>query len=348
MTKVVLRYLPWLAGFGVILTLGVMGLGAFTRLVDAGLGCPDWPGCYGHWFVSKISPTVAPAIVSYKAWAEMIHRYMAGTLASLTMLVFLSLVWLSFNKQAFNHSFNNLAKFAGILAISLWLLIMYQILLGRWTVTLQLLPIVVTQHLLGAQGIAGLLWITLLLSMKVTPAVRLNSIDPTSLNKATWLSKGLPWLGLGLLLVQIFLGAWTSTHYAALSCEGFPFCTNEGIGFPTHFKEAFHVSMIPANYEGGLLSSAVRQTIHMTHRLGALVVSVYLLGMSLFFIRKGNVWLKNISVGIMGLVLLQITLGIANVLFQLPLAIAIAHNITATLLFLTLITLCFGMTVWLK
>ncbi len=390
----VARCLPWLAGGGVLLTLCVMGFGAFTRLMDAGLGCPDWPGCYGHWVVPSVenvhwvgSHSHTP-LVAYKAWIEMAHRYVAGSLATLTFIVLLSLIFLSITIQKTNKpkqldkTLKHLALFSVTLfnirlhvnktyftlAIGLLLLIIYQILLGRWTVTLHLLPIIVTQHLLGAMGILSLLWLTVLFitvpplgcatqqqvsAMSSFHDLTVDANKPLSYDnslslhdKKKWM-KYLPVIGLILLLLQIFLGAWTSTHYASLSCTDFPFCHNEGTWFPNYFRQAFHISTVTQfNYEGGLLPDTVRQTIHMTHRLGAVLLSIYLLFMVAMLLSyvKENTLLFIATLCTVGVLLAQITLGVANVLFQLPLAIAVAHNLMASLLLLCLVTLCYGMT----
>lgn len=308
------RLLQRLSGAGAFFTILVIALGALTRLVNAGLGCPDWPGCYGHIVVpaKHLAHLIYPKtpLVAYKAWAEMIHRYCAGALSFISVWVFSLLCY----RKRF------------LLALSLLLLVLYQIALGRWTVTLQLLPVIVTQHLMGGMLIASLLWF---IHLREKPQVRvvLRAFHP--LAKAAFI----------VLLCQIALGAWTSTHYASLSCDGFPFCSLH-TAMHWHLKEAFSLSPVGINYEGGVLPLIIRQTIHMTHRFGALFVGIYLLLFAGFVASKvHNARVQRVNIVMLGLLFLQITLGIANVLFQLPLGIAIAHTVTAVLLLLTIVSL---------
>lgn len=369
------RWLPWLAGAGVLLTLCVMGLGAFTRLMDAGLGCPDWPGCYGHWVLPKTVQVPArlwhTPLDTQKAWVEMIHRYVAGLLGMVTLAVFLGLVYLRVYSRvrvtlssALPNACYTSNKTYGRLAAGLFLLVIYQIALGRWTVTWHLLPIIVTQHLLGAMGILSVLWLTVLATAvgAHNPGLLSHRAEPTERTARKGLLKihegyrrealpgwitWLPFLGLILLLLQIFLGAWTSTHYASLSCTDFPFCHNEGPWFPIQFTRAFHISTLTQlNYEGGTLPEAARQTIHMTHRAGAVLLSAYLLfmGSLLFTHVTQSRLLFTATLCTLGVLLVQIALGIANVVFQLPLVSAVAHTLTAGLLLLCLVTLCYGVT----
>jgi len=296
----------------------VIALGAFTRLVDAGLGCPDWPLCYGHLMV----PT--NALDTFKAWAEMIHRYFAGCLS----LFVLGIIILSFTKRSRNRT--NM-----ILAGMLLFLILYQIMLGQWTVTLKLLPLVVTQHLLGGFLILSTLWLLYLNNHELVTSQRDKSASMTY--------KGAI-VALIILFFQIILGAWTSTNYAALSCPDFPFCFNENPLFNMHLKNAFQViSPIGLNYEGGVLAEPLRQTIHMTHRLGALIFTLYFLIFSIFAIPKikQNMQLLRSFYWIWGLLSIQICLGLINVFFQLPLISALSHNLVASLLLLSLITLVY-------
>ncbi len=302
--------------------LGVIGLGAFTRLMDAGLGCPDWPGCYGH----LIAPLTQVTDISvYKPWTEMIHRYFVGILSLLISFIILMIL-----SRKILRTFSNI-----ILAIVLMLLLSYQIMLGQWTVTLKLLPIIVSQHLLGGFLILSTLWLVYLNNNN------LNNNIPKFPQK----NKILPWaiLGLALLLLQILLGAWTSTNYASLSCTDFPFCHNDQ-SMVWHLKEAFNLfSAIGVNYEGGVLSTVIRQTIQMTHRFGALILTSYLV----MFAAIVSLQLKNRPdllkplYTMLGLLCVQFCLGISNVVFKLPLVTAISHTIVAALLLLSLITFIF-------
>lgn len=302
------------------LALVVIALGAFTRLIDAGLGCPDWPGCYGHLTVSGAEQAGAQ-LVAYKAWAEMMHRYGVAGLSGFIVCV----VLIIFSKKALRNKANV------ILAVFLLLLLIYQILLGSLTVTLKLLPIIVSQHLLGGFFILSTLWLIYLHNKPVyIPSVGSKE------------KKLFPWAMLALILVllQISLGAWTSTHYASLSCPAFPLCMNTQV-FTWHFKEAFQLfSPVGINYEGGVLPEALRQTIQMTHRLGALILTTYLviLMMVAIPILKRSARLMQSIYLIFGLLILQLCMGISNVIFKLPLIVAMSHNIIAVLLLLAVIT----------
>ena len=319
------------------LSLGVIGLGAFTRLIDAGLGCPDWPGCYGQMIVPLTEMARQKAalhypgshLITYKAWAEMIHRYCVGALS----LFMLAIVVLIFSRRALRVRSNS------VLAVLMTLLLVYQIILGQLTVTLKLLPIIVSQHLLGGFFILTLLWLVYLNNTSYVVIV-----DEVKAAK-----KILPWavIALVLIVLQIMLGAWTSTNYASLSCPDFPFCSNErAISF--QFKEAFHFfAPVGVNYEGGVLSTTIRQTIQMSHRLGALIVTIYLF----MFVALARTKLTyDSSFGhllylMLGLLCIQLCIGISNVIFKLPLVTAISHTLIAVLLLLSVVTVVFKLVV---
>lgn len=318
------RLLSQLAFIAVFFALGVIALGAFTRLIDAGLGCPDWPGCYGHW-LPNAQQTIT-SFVAYKAWAEMIHRYFAGTLSFLILMI-VACIFMKKNNGKANR----------ILAICLVLLVVYQILLGQWTVTLKLLPIIVTQHLLGGFLILSTLWLIYLHNRH--PAI----FPPVAQEKSR---KGILFfslLGTLLLLLQIALGAWTSTNYAALSCTAFPFCERTGV-FTFHWQEAFSlVSPVGVNYEGGVLPIEARQTIQMVHRIGALCITLYffiLLGWALNKLQRLPALLAPLYV-VLGLLSVQLCVGISNVIFKLPLVNAVSHTLLAALLLLAWMTFIF-------
>lgn len=324
--------MAWFASF---FALCVIALGAFTRLIDAGLGCPDWPGCYGHLAVPTSNVAIVGAnlqfpatpFVAYKAWAEMIHRYFVGALS----LLILGIVITVFAQKKTRTRGNVL------LAFSLILLLIYQIRLGQWTVTLKLWPVIVTQHLLGGFFILSVLWMIYLNN----PAHRVVA------NKPCVRSGGLigAVIALILLLLQISVGAWTSTNYASFSCPDFPFCRNDEI-LVMHFKQAFQFfSPVGVNYTGGVLPEVVRQTIQMTHRFGALIFTGYILifiALALPRIKRSLPLMKTVYL-ILGLLMLQLCLGIVNVLFKLPLATALAHTLVAALLLLAIITWVFQM-----
>lgn len=314
-----------------ILAWVVIGLGAYTRLTNAGLGCPDWPGCYGHFTVPHSQTLIQKnnrafantPLVKSKAWAEMVHRYFAGTLGLLVIVIAL-LAALAANQYGFHYL---------LFAMFLFALIIFQAALGMLTVTLKLLPLIVSLHLIGGMTILGILWL-----------VYLKSHNKVTTGKLTATYSLRPWATLGLILVilQIALGAWTSTNYAALSCPSFPYC-HAHWAQRFDFQHAFNlISPIGVNYEGGQLNNIARETIHMTHRFGALIVSCYLLGFIIWIqMKKQFHTLKKISYFIAIILIVQISLGILNVLLKLPLTIAVSHNLLAALLLLSLVSINF-------
>ncbi len=304
-----------------VFALCVIVLGAYTRLTDAGLGCPDWPTCYGHLTVPASAEDVKQKhyleqrpLEPSKGWAEMIHRYFAG---SLGLLILLATVW-SWRRRTSDP------RQPVWLPTLLLGVVIFQALLGMWTVTLLLKPVVVMGHLLG--GFATLALLFLLVRVTGQPHV-----VQTSPGTRLWAL-----LALIVLVLQIALGGWTSTNYAALACADFPTC--HGQWWPeTDFSEAFVLWRgLGVNYEYGVLDNPARTAIHMAHRLGALVSLVVVGGFALRLIGEGD---EAGRVGwiVLLLLLLQVTLGISNVLLHLPLSVAVAHNATAALLLLSLI-----------
>lgn len=315
-----------------LLALCVIVLGAYTRIKDAGLGCPDWPGCYGQLIVPETPHALAKAkeafpthtVEAHKAWAEMIHRYFAGTLA--TLIFILTLVGFIQKRR--------LQLPVGLL-LALASLIIFQALLGMWTVTLKLLPVVVMGHLLGGLTIVALVW---LLALHTSGRLR-NPLPIQTHGLRPWAS-----FGLIILAVQIMLGGWTSANYAGIACPDFPFCY--GNLWPTmDFKQAFQLWMpVGFDYQGGSLSEQAKITIQMMHRLGALITTLYLgwLGLRLI-VENYSALLRNLGIILLLLLLAQVGLGIINVLLRLPLHVAVSHNAVAVLLLLTLVTLNFSL-----
>lgn len=315
------------------LCLVVVILGAFTRLVDAGLGCPDWPGCYGHLTWPSSAEHVAQAerlfpdapVEHDKTWPEMVHRYAAGALG-LFILALTALTWRNHRRWPAIH-------YPRWHATGLLALVALQAAFGAWTVTLKLWPQVVTAHLLGGFATLSLLWLlTLRLgnrpwTLSAQSERRLRGLRP------------LIWLALVALVLQIALGGWTSANYAALACTDFPTC--HGRWWPqTDFVRAFNFAQgVGPNYLGGLLEGEARTAIHLSHRLGALVVTV------LVALLLGRLWragarpARRLGLAIGALLVLQIGLGVSNVLASLPLAAAVAHNAVGALLLLALVTL---------
>jgi len=313
------RRLAWTA---TALTLIVIVAGAWVRLTHAGLGCPDWPGCYGMvtWpntpehiesATREFSEhTTARAVDSGKAFREMFHRYVAGMLG-LLILALAVIAWRD-RQRIPGHP---VALPSIILA-----LVVFQAALGMWTVTLLLKPAIVTAHLIGGMStFLLLLW----LSLRVTPRSERVSLPA----RAATLSITVV---LAIIAVQVVLGGWVSTNYAALACTGFPTCG--GQWWPeVNFAEGFRIWRgIGVDYEGGVLDPAARNAIHMVHRLWAVVV----VGAFAWLVwRLWRVEELRAPVALTGLVLIaQVLLGITNVVAGLPLANAVAHNGVAALL----------------
>lgn len=327
-----------LAKFALILAVLVIMLGAYTRLTDAGLGCPDWPGCYGRMVLPNSGPALINAqhtypdqpIVAHKAWTEMVHRYIAGTLG---LLIIILAVWAVINyRKGVPQPMLTPFLLVGVL--------IFQAVLGMWTVTLKLLPLVVTGHLLGGMAIAALLsWLT-----AATSSPEINTVA----TQREWMSrdsspaiKCLLFLGLVILAIQLFLGAWTSTNYAALACgSDFPTC-HTTLWPQMDWTKAFNIfSPIGPNYEGGRLEMTARVTIQMAHRYWAFITFIYLVLTSLVLLfSKFNVRLRTIIIWLLILLGVQIALGIINVVKLLPLGVAVAHNGIAVLLLITMVFL---------
>lgn len=318
-----------LAKWTAFLAFVVVVLGAYTRLSDAGLGCPDWPGCYGQITVPREATSLdaeaelhaTRPLEPEKAWKEMVHRYFAGALG--LMIVILAVVaWR--NRREPTQPLG--------LPLFLVLLVIFQALLGMWTVTLLLKPVVVMAHLLGGlTTFALLVWL----------ALRTGPVRP--MREARSLSHLRSWtiMAIVIVVIQIALGGWTSANYAALACgSDFPTCLGEW--WPEmDFSEAFVLWRgIGVDYEYGVLDNEARAAIQMTHRIGFVVTFLFVGWLSLRLITNGRSRVaRNIGLLIGVLLLLQVGLGIANVLLNLPLAVATAHNAGAALLLASLVLL---------
>lgn len=324
----------------VVLCFVVVTVGAYVRLSDAGLGCPDWPGCYGHLVgVPEQSEHVAAANQAFperpveagKAWKEMIHRYLAGILGLLILCMAL-LAWRRVISPPHASHLTPHARVQWRLPTVLLGLVIFQALLGMWTVTLLLKPLIVSAHLLGGMAILALLLLCLL-----RRGEHLRAWTAHSLSRL----RAFAGVALAVLIGQIFLGAWTSTNYAALACPDFPTC--QGVWWPeTDFATAFTLwHGLGMNYEYGILDSVPRATIHLTHRIGAIVTSAVLLGLAASLHARGRDdgrWRKLAGLLVAAL-LLQIILGVSTVLGHLPLPLAVAHNGGAALLLLTVMAI---------
>ncbi|MGF1777853.1 COX15/CtaA family protein [Vibrio nomapromontoriensis] len=348
-----------------VLTVIVIAMGAYTRLADAGLGCPDWPGCYGQLTVPtdkvevQVANTLYPerAVEQDKAWLEMIHRYLAGALG---LLVFMITV-IGIVKE--RH------RMGLLLPLSLSVIIVFQAALGMWTVTLKLMPIVVMGHLLGGFTMFALLFFSYL---RLRPSVIIDrraeqvgandlstspqrqpfqpkvvtpnqGIDTEPFSRqisASELPNSLKYLAavaLVLTIIQIMLGGWTSSNYAAVVCTSLPICEGqwfESLDFITAFTPV-HFGV--ESYEFGVLDYAARMTIHVTHRIGAMLVTVVVCLLIYQLMRQQHKAFKRLGKGLAMMLVMQLLLGVCNVLFHLPLGIAVLHNLGAALLLLTLI-----------
>ena len=290
------------------LALIVIVVGAYVRLSDAGLGCPDWPFCYGRPLPAQIADGAAHA----KAWKEMGHRYIAGGLGVLILLLFIS-SW----RLRRSHA----------LATAILALVVFQATLGMWTVTMLLKPAIVTAHLVGGMAIFALLiWLTL-------------SQYEHAFSQETKTVRVPAALALAVVVIQIALGGWVSANYAALACPDLPGCRGQFFP-PMDFANAFHVLReLGRTGDGGLLPLEALVAIHWTHRMFALVVVAAAGYASLRAFRVPV--LRKIGAVVACLLTLQISLGIANVAFSLPLALAAAHNAGAALLLASLVVLNF-------
>jgi len=314
-----------LALAGVVLAFGVVVLGAWVRLSNAGLGCPDWPGCYGHLTADDAAQN-AEAInqafperpfTYHKAIKEMVHRYFAGTL----VLVIVALAALAFRNRRDPQQ-------PVALPVALVGLVFLQALLGMWTVTLLLKPLIVVLHLLGGLTTLALLaW----LAGGDSSASEMRNVP---------ILKKLATIGLIVLALQIALGGWTSSNYAALACPDFPTCQNSY--WPQmDAKDAFVLWRgLGIDYEGGVLDHPARVAIHFVHRLGALVTALVLGFLSFVAIRSGPTRSVRIAGMVLAAVLVcQLILGPTMVIRALPLALATAHNAVAALLLLAVVAL---------
>ena len=313
----------WLATIAIFLTMGVILLGAYTRLTDAGLGCPDWPGCYGFLKVPHQEHHIAAAeqafpdrpLVHHKAWNEMVHRYFAGSLGLLIAAIFFSSM---FSRQS-----------SRAVPAVLLLLVVFQAALGMWTVTLNLLPLVVMGHLLGGFSLLSLLAVYWL---KLHPDYRVQEPQLVSL-------KPFAVLAIIVLVSQIALGGWTAANYAALACIELPVC-EQGWLERLNLSEAFDLHLGHDDYEYGVMSAEARQTVHVFHRFGAMVTLIILAAFLLQLWRRAQAPLmRKLILAAATLLLLQFSLGVMNVALHLPLLNAVAHNFVAANLLMLMVVI---------
>jgi heme a synthase len=334
---VVLRRLALAA---MLLAFCVVVFGAYVRLTHAGLGCPDWPGCYGHFTPAAAAAadagTEAAPLHVGKAWREMIHRYGASTLGLLILVIAaLAVLW------------RRHADVPQALPLALLGMVIFQGLLGMWTVTLLLKPLIVTLHLIfGFTTLSMLWWLWLTLRRRTsnpwsgTRSAMGGGSSAAMLRTAPRLLQRVALVALLALMVQIALGGWTSTNYAAVACPDLPKC--QASWWPqADFGEGFVLWRgLGINYEGGVLDHPARVAIHFTHRLGAVVATVALLFaaiMTWYTRRERNS--RFAAAAILAALILQLGIGVCMVLLGFPLWLATAHNAGAALLLLATLAL---------
>jgi cytochrome c oxidase assembly protein subunit 15 len=314
-----------------ILSFIVIVLGAYVRLSDAGLGCPDWPGCYGKLLgvpdtgadIESANSEFDRPVEIAKAWKEMIHRYAAGLLGILIFII--SFILIRKDRNGERHVVSGLVL-SGFL--------IFQALLGMWTVTLQLKPLIVMGHLLGGFTLFNLLaWQWL----------RCQSFDIKLEYQVAQKYFRFSILAIAVLSIQIALGGWVSSNYAALACVDFPTCQQSW--WPAmDFSSGFILwHGLGVDYEFGILDHPARVAIHYTHRIGA-VITLIVLGAYLHLLARNAVAspiLRKVAWVASGLLILQLFLGFSNVYFKLPLAVAVMHNGVALLLLVSIVSTCY-------
>ncbi len=300
-----------------VLAFCLVVFGSYVRISDAGLGCPDWPGCFGILTVPESRIAIDKAMANFpgqvieteKAWIEMIHRYVAGILGLLILVI-----------GFYAFKYRKILEINMLLPYSLLGVVLFQATLGMLTVTLLLKPIIVTSHLIG-----GMLTLALL-----------TAISAQHLNKnSTLIIKNhlffyIIRFSLVLIFLQIFLGGWTSTNYAGLACTDYPKC--HGMWFPDmDFQNAFSINRdLGKTPEGASISLSALQAIQWVHRLGAIIVTLYFIYLSYALMKYKQLKLEATLLII--LIIYQFLLGIANILLHLPVILAALHNLGAAAL----------------
>jgi cytochrome c oxidase assembly protein subunit 15 len=324
-----------LALAGLLLCFVVVVLGAYVRLSAAGLGCPDWPGCYGHFSPigaeqSEASQAAYPNTPLHvgKAWREMLHRYAATTLG-LIIVIITALAITARRERAMSIPY----------AVLLLITVVVQGALGMLTVTWQLKPLIVTLHLIFGLTTLSLLWWLWLSQRSDRGNIRFGggrSAGSSTYSSQAESPRKVTLVALVLLGFQIALGGWTSSNYAAVACPDFPKCQQSW--WPdTDYKDAFVLWRgLGVNYEGGVLQHPARVAIHFTHRLGALAATIALVLAAAAALRwrarTGRV--RAAALAVLGALALQLIIGASMVLEGFPLALATAHNAGAAILLL--------------
>ncbi|MCW8877278.1 MAG: COX15/CtaA family protein [Kangiellaceae bacterium] len=316
-----------IAIFATAFAMVVVVLGAFTRLSDAGLGCPDWPGCYGFMHIPKTEEHIAIANQAFperpyefeKAWPEMVHRYFAGVLG-LLVLGLAIIAWRNKEKLAIKHS------------TFLLILIIFQAALGMWTVTMKLHPSIVMLHLMG-----GITTFSLLASLAIRYHFQFsNPVAAATIFKI----KKLAWFALAVIVLQVALGGWTSANYAAMACIELPICQGNWLS-EGEFIKGFQMWGFGAeDYEFGIHDQNARVAIHVTHRIGAIVATIVMAYLIFTLVRVKESRLLNQFGWLLAILLtVQVLLGVNNIVSHLPLANAVAHNGVGALLVVAMVCL---------
>ncbi|MFM8232567.1 MAG: COX15/CtaA family protein [Candidatus Methylopumilus sp.] len=303
--------------FTTIMAFCLIVLGAYVRLSDAGLGCPDWPGCFGTLTVPESQMAIEKAqhtfpdqiIENGKAWKEMAHRYVAGILGLLILTI-----------GVLAHKNKKSLKVNILVPYSLLALVFFQAMLGMLTVTLLLKPIIVSAHLIGGM--------TTLAILTYICYEHFNKNSKLTLKKDVifYMTR----FSLILIFIQIFLGGWTSTNYAGLACTDFPTCHGEWIP-NMDLKSGFNIFRnLGQTFEGAPISLDALQAIQWIHRIGAVTVIIYFSYLSLTLMKYKQ--LRFESMLLLALIASQFVIGIANLMLHLPMVLAVSHNLIAALL----------------
>jgi cytochrome c oxidase assembly protein subunit 15 len=329
-----MREVVWirrLALLGALLCLGVVVLGGYTRLSDSGLGCPDWPGCFGHVAPTQNAEHYANESAWHKAWVEMRHRYVAELLG--LIIVVIAVLSIRVRREP------------GVrvgFALVLLVLVVLQGMLGMLTVTWLLTPLIVTAHLLGGlTTFALLLWLWLSMRTEARPVDGYSVLAGNVVAESGGPARFWAGLALAVLALQVALGGWTSSNYATIACPDVPKCQGQWLPAEADYKNAFVLWRgHTVNYAGGVLDHPARVAIHFTHRLGAVLAGTLLLLAALFAVRGLGSGPRWAALAVLAALAAQISIGVFMVLRAFPLELAAAHNAGAALLV--------GATVWLN